>query len=320
MESWYIETSALNYFAKDRTIEDAIATKAHQRLKGRKWVISSITLWEILLTSEEIKKEKLIYFSQNLFDRELLPSPDEIIIEYIKSGFPRVEKPRELLSYTPIANTWRDLVDNPRKTFIYDINDLRNRFNILKPVNKLIHNIINDEDIPLLVNNEESSTNLSLESALNSLKFIKQNDYSNEDKKIFKIAIFYMMLILCAEVLLENTSIKNFWKEIGIKDTFGRMLYSLKHFEPLVYQGPLAALATMIYCQSKKSFSRGIYFDSLHAFYITYVNYFFTNDIHFKNFGEFLKPHPNSYKVLLIRDLEFTSHTRYNVEQRGIIN
>jgi len=318
-ETWYFETSALNYFTKDRTVEDAIATKAHQSLKGRRWVISSSVLWEILMTSNRAKREKLIYFAQNLFDRELLPSPGEILIEYIKSGFPSIEKPRKLISHTEIANIWRDLVDNPNKTFIYNINDIQQRFNTLKPINKLIHKIINNENIPLIDENTEQGFQITLESALNNLKFIKQNNYSKENKKIFKIAIFYMMFILCAESVFENTVIQQFWKEIGIKSTFERIKYALYHFEPIIYRGPLAALAAMVYCQSKKQYSRGIYFDSMHAFYITYVNYFFTNDQHFKDFEEFIKPHPNSYKVQFISELKFTSHTRYNVEQRGTI-
>ena len=118
METWYFETSAVNFFAQDRNVQDAIATKAFQNVKGRKWVISPVTLWEILLTGDESKKENLLYFSQNLFDRELLPAPEELIIDYIMNNFPLVEQPRDLISKSNIANVWRDIVDIPDKTFI----------------------------------------------------------------------------------------------------------------------------------------------------------------------------------------------------------
>lgn len=71
----YFETSAINFFAKKHTIDDAIATKAFQKIRGRVWCISPVTLWEIMLTANDSQKEDLIYFCQHLFDEELLPSP-----------------------------------------------------------------------------------------------------------------------------------------------------------------------------------------------------------------------------------------------------
>src|SRR5687767_6928747 len=88
----YFETSALNAFAAKHTIQDAIATKAFQNIRGRGWYISPLVLWEILLTTDKLQRETLIFFAQHLFESDLLPSPEELIVRYIKSGCPAIEK------------------------------------------------------------------------------------------------------------------------------------------------------------------------------------------------------------------------------------
>jgi hypothetical protein len=319
METWYFETSALNFFAQGRNVQDAIATKAFQNVRGRKWVISPVTLWEIMLTGDDKKKEHLIYLSQNLFDRELLPSPEELLVGYIKKGFPLREQPYDLVSQSNIANTWRHLVDNPEKTFVYDKQELRRRINLLKPLNKMLHQIVSGKDILLIVEDLKSGTHATLESVLNRLQFLKGETPTVDQRNIYKISIFYLMFILCAEVGLENIFIQQFWEEIGIEGTKERILFSLSHFEPLIYRGPLATFATMIYCQAQSKFARGGYFDSLHAFYLTYVDKYFTNDVHFKNFRKSLFPHPNASKIHHMSEIKITEHARDNNIPKGII-
>lgn len=57
MEIWYLETSAVNFFMENRTVDDALATKQLQLNKGRDWRMSPVTLWEILMTSDEVLRE-----------------------------------------------------------------------------------------------------------------------------------------------------------------------------------------------------------------------------------------------------------------------
>ena len=74
LRRFYFETSALNAFADGRSVQDAIATKAFQNLKGRGFYLSPVVLWEVLLTSDEIARERLINFAQHLFEPDLLRS------------------------------------------------------------------------------------------------------------------------------------------------------------------------------------------------------------------------------------------------------
>ena len=90
----YFDTSAVNWLFDNilKRPEDVVATKKLQIQKGRRWMISSVVLDEILGTKDLLRREKLIYFSQNLFDRELMPSPSEIIFNYVENKFPKTEK------------------------------------------------------------------------------------------------------------------------------------------------------------------------------------------------------------------------------------
>lgn len=109
MKIWYFETSAVNELMNRLTLEDALATKQLQLDKGREWRISPVTLWEILMTSAEERRDDIVYFCQHLFNRELMPAPSELIISYIEQGMPLLETERPLISNTQIAQTWREV-------------------------------------------------------------------------------------------------------------------------------------------------------------------------------------------------------------------
>src|SRR5206468_1212613 len=120
LQRFYFETSALNAFANGRNAQDAIATKALQNTKGRGWYLSPVVLWEVMLTSDEATRESLITFAQHLFESDLLPSPEELIIRYVGSGCPKVEQEYPLVSTGSFAAAWRDICAIKEKTLIFD--------------------------------------------------------------------------------------------------------------------------------------------------------------------------------------------------------
>jgi len=175
MDIWYLETSAINYFMKSHSVEDALSTKHYQLKKGRDWRISPVALWEILMTSDEIRREEIIYFCQHLFNRELLPSPEELIIPYIEQGMPLVETPRPLISKTSLARTWRDLVDDRRKTFILDQNDLKKKMKLIQSHSKHVFKIIKNDDFIINSDEEFAGIDVTLNELIDELPFVKNN-------------------------------------------------------------------------------------------------------------------------------------------------
>lgn len=317
----YFETSAVNTFAKDHTIADAIATKVFQNLRGRSWCISPVTLWEIMLSSDNEKKENLIFFCQHLFEEELLPTPEEIIVEFISSGCPLVEQPRELISKSNIADIWREICKIKEKTLIYDQDELNKRIKLLTPFSKMLRKILQGEDVVLSPESEIAGADATFGNLINQLSFVRKGEYvSDESRRLYKLSIFYLMLILCAEVGLDNEIIQKFWLNFGVDRTIDRIFYSIKRWETLVHRGPFIEMAVMTRIQSENKFSRGVYFDGLHSIYLPFVDLFITDDQHFLNMREYLKDHPNSMKIFGIKELKFEYHERINPDPGSFMN
>jgi hypothetical protein len=79
-------------------------------------------------------------------------------------------------------------------------------------------------------------------------------------------------------------------------------------------------MAIMTRVQSENRFSRGVYFDGLHALYLPYVDLFITDDEHFLNMREYLNGHPNSLKILGLRELEFVYYDRTNPDSGSFVS
>jgi hypothetical protein len=300
--------------------DDAIQTKSLQEMKGRDWCISPMTLIEILQTSCPEKRDKIIHFSQRLFNRELLASPEEIIINYINNGFPKEEPRYRLKSNSAFGNIWRDVVDNPEKQIFIDIDELKAKAKAIKSFSKNLHKIINNDDVIILPNNENEHLEYSLESMLNELTFIKEDEpYSAQQRKCYKIAIYYLMVLVCCQAGPSPECSNVLWEKLGIHCTAGRITYALKNWETLIYRGPLVLMAQMAFCQAQVDFSRGVYYDSLHAFYITYSDMFFTNDKHFGLLREKLANTPLHYKIHIMSEVELLKEENTGDFKAGMI-
>ena len=318
MGIWYLETSAVNFLMEGHSIEDALATKQLQLNRGRDWRLSPVTLWEILMTSDEVRREEIIYFCQHLFGRELLPSPAELIIPYINQGMPEIERARELKSTSSIAQVWRDLVDDRSKTFILDYKEMRSRSKITQSIAKNIHELIKHGDLVITSNKSFAGLDSSLSILIKELPFSKSGEQTtNEQQLAYKVALYYIMIILCAEVDFDNEPIKDFWENLGIDSTEDRILYVLRKLPTLVHRGPFATMAYMTISQASGKYPRGVWFDSLHSIYITYVDKIFTTDGHFQGLRDIIPEPILQRKIHHMSEVKVSHH---NLNQFGVPN
>ena len=292
MEIWYFETSAVNFFMEGHSVEDALATKQLQLNKGREWRLSPITLWEILMTSDEVRREEILYFCQHLFSRELLPSPAELIIPYIRQGMPKIEKVRELKSTSRMADVWRDLIDDRNKTFVLDHKEVRERAKLIQSFTKNVYELIKHGDLVVGSDKAFSGLDCSLSNLVKELPFIKSGEpASSEQLMSYKVALYYIMITLCAEADFDNEPIKDFWQKLGIDSTADRVVYVLRELPTLVSRGPFCVMAYMTISQASGKYPRGVWFDSLHSIYMTYADKIFTTDGHFQGLRDII-PEP----------------------------
>lgn len=315
---WYFETSAVNTLMNKLSLEDALATKHLQLNKGRDWRISPVTLWEILMTSDENLRDDLIYFCQHLFGRELMPSPAELIIPYIKQGMPINETPRPLISNTQIANTWRSLVDDRRSSIHVDHDDLRKKVKLFQRFTKNIHLLIKNKDLLLSGDELFAGLDCTLGNLVDQLPFVVGGEVvTPSERLIYKASIYYIMMILCAEVELENDPIQEFWKDVGVDKTGDRIFYVVKKLSTLVHRGPFMIMSLMTIAQGTGKYHRGVWLDSLHSMYLTYVSKIFSSDGHFEGLKSAIPADVLKSRICMIDDVEWKY---FNVNQFGVAN
>jgi len=305
MQTWYIETSAVNYLQSHHVGPDGIgtlATRALQEEKGRRWCISPVTIWEIIQTSNDSRREELIDFSQHIFSRELLVSPEDLIIEFITQGMPLKEPRRDLVSSSELGNVWTDIVDNPRKTLQFDKSVVRDRANFLKSFSKNIHLIDRDKDKLVLSESLHAHLDVTLASLVETASaHAGRGPLDESSLRFHKIVMFYITTILCAGMGFDNESVERFWSKIGIDETTDRFMYVVTKLPDILFRGPFVLMGYMTQAQLRSGFSRGLWFDCLHSVYLSYVEFFITSDGHFKELREDLD-HPRFNNVLLHTD------------------
>ncbi len=273
----YLETSAVNYLVNTFETNELIAIKKLiKEDKNASFFVSSTTIAEILSTQDELRKERLIYCTQNICSQNLLNSPSEFIINYINAGMPNVESKYDFYSKHQLANTWRDLCNCVDKTFIYNPNELKTR---IKGLQKEFSEITKD------LFTENTHLQQSIEYAINkNEKFNNLNEYEITIKKISWVLIF---LILCCGVdLIDNIAIEKYWNRLKLESTMDRLLFSIENLERLTEIGPIVMMARMWYSQSGSKHNRGTLLDMLHSIYLIYCDTFLTNDKHFLSFKD----------------------------------
>lgn len=306
----YLETSAVNYLADRFVYTDAIATKALQLTKGNIWYLSPVTLWEIMLTSDKERRERIIFYCQNLFHDRLLNSPSEFIVNYINAGCPLVEKRYDFHSKLSLSETWKDLVDDTRRTFDYDYKEFKKRMQGFQKLSKQIDKIINRIVLDTKVSDEE----LVIQNYINHyFSQIEKKIEIHDDnyKKVIKISILFMFYILSLALDMDNSAIENYWSKIGINEPFKRMDYLMQKYKGIVLRGPIYEMAIMAFHQLliEGKTNRGLFMDCLHSIYITYLDIFLTNDEHFKTLKE-REIHPNFSKLFHMSEIEFTKELK----------
>lgn len=308
---WYFETSAVNYLATKLRVEEAMATRPLQEVKGRKWLISPVVIAELLLNSKDERREELVMLSQQLFHRELLPSPEEFLTRYVDDGCPMMERPRPLISASSLAAVWRDLCDTPEKTFVFSKESQRKRALWIAGLTKDLHRVTRNRPIALSRYGSDISIDLTLSHLARSLRPPSSDPEELEEQLVVrKLGIFYTLLVLCAGLGPDPETIQKWWRPKGISGVLDRLFYLLKHHEQVTYRGPIAWMAHMTEVQCRSEYSRGIFWDSLHSMYVTYVDRFFSEDRHFRELSESVGGHLNALRFARLSEMEWTFHPR----------
>lgn len=299
----YLETSAVNYLVDNFTIEELILIrKLIKETQNADFFISSVTITEILATKDDLRKEQLIYCIQNICNDNLLNSPSEFLINYIKTGMPKIEEKYKFYSNYELSKIWKDLCRNIDKTFVYNSYDLCQRIKFLQKEFTEVVEILFKENSYL-----QSTIQYAMEQQN------KDKTLSEYEKMIIKTSWLLIFIILCCGIdLLENSLIESFWADLKIESIFNRLIFAINNLAILSERGPIVMMSRMFYCQKDKKINRGTIIDMLHSIYLVYCDTFLTNDKHFlllKNSDE----HINFNKIQLISENTFFKQLRNTI-------
>jgi len=310
----YFETSALNAFAEDRNVHDAIATKAFQNLKGQGFYLSPVALWEVLLTSDEVTRERLIQFAQHLVEPDLLPSPEELVVKYIRSGCPLVEAEYLLISPGKFAPVWRDMCAIKEKTLVFDPSLVRAKTDALRDIGRLFHEFTSFNSIDIAAKPGIAGTQVSVQQVLDRYSVVPpecREDF--ETVRHIRLVAFFILVFLCAGASVEQEVVEDFWRQQGARTMLERIEVVFSSFPQLVLRGPFNQMAHMAQFQSAKKLSLGVYFDCMHAVYSLYADVFISADEHFRAFREKLRDSvPHVIEIHHFDELRFTTTPRDN--------
>ncbi len=301
----YFDTSAINYLTD--ILPWDLANKLRERDLKRNIhnSISPIGIWELLLNTDQKRREKIIFFCQNYFSPRLLKTPTEILISYLQNDCPfkdRVLMHNNLFSELDIAKTWEVLCEDNTKTFVFDFENLKERTEPLRMLSKKIEIIISNMtnksyekyDIDYF---NEVFARLQKEQKL-------KNDIDSE--KIYKINLILIFFLLGIGIDLDNSKLRDYWANPDNSlDPLERFEFIINNNPKIVFRGPTMEMSFMIYTQivKLKKKSRGIVHDSLHTIYSYYADNLITNDNDFRELRESAK-HPAFQQIILIDEIK----------------
>jgi hypothetical protein len=316
----YLETSAVNLLADKYLGQDGKATKIFHGVRGTDFYISPVTIWEILLTNDPGRREVLIYYIQNIAHRELINSPAEFIVNYIKAGCPLEENKYKFHSKSSLSTTWTDICDNPAKTFVFEKDNLDKMSKSIRAGFSEANKMIEDLGITGLTLNEKQQSQHSLEQLLKAMKTIKYEEMTDRNRRQFKISLILILIILCYGIGFADNAVESFWAKLKVSDTTDRFHFIITHHESLIYRGPFAVLSEMVLTQMEKGAkpTRGIFWDVLHSIYLVYTDYFFTADLHFKLLRD-KNDHLNYKKIVFLPEVTIFTAKEIEITGHGII-
>lgn len=278
-ERYYLETSAFNHLFETLTLQEMELTRAYMRGKGVIFVASPTILWEIMLVSDRKRADEMLLAAQALFDPVLLGTPTELTIRYLRSAYPMNIINYDVVTFLSWASSWPAMTRELRRTFEYDVEQLRSKTAPIRQVSRSLKTVLESEG------HERDMVGLTAKFV--SLVF----GAIREDAKLWKLdevtakmVILYGFLLLIAGVDLDGEPAREFWQEKGFigEHAHAEVTRIFTDYPEIFRQGPLVTMAEMAALQYKSGkTNRGALHDGMHMIYAPHVHVILSNDAAF---------------------------------------
>lgn len=316
MSSWYFETSGFNYLLSSIDFGSFLNTRELQHLRGRQLYMSPITLWEVMLTSDDIKSDFLIFSAQNLFFKKMLATPTELMTRYLRHSYAANKIDYDIYTGLEIGKIWSMMTTDNSVRFQYSKSKLKEKASILRKVSRnlpsIIFNNVNPKDDLLFSISKIVTVHYE---CLRADGFLPKSSKYDE-AVFFKLVVLFAMLFFVLRIDFDSNVIVDFWNEQGVNpdDPTKILTHLFEKYPEILRRGPLLEMATMAYNQVMLgATNRGLLLDCYHMVYAPYVDYIVTGDNGFSS----LKNAESHYdkKILHVSELNFKSMTYHRRQQ-----
>lgn len=308
-EIWYLETSAINFLCEQMEEHDALATRQFQRAKGRLWLMSPVTYFEMSLTQSPDRRDKILGFSQHLLHDELISSPEELIIGFIERGCPLFDPLIKWQSAMPLADAWRRVANLSDETFDLSQEVIQNAAKLQRHLGSVAERILNSKTIDPTDWSEADHFQLVIELCRSRLPQRQKLDFIPEEivEPLETLTIFFVFSMFCCLNTLNPVPYQRFWNTMNCGEPLSRLLWLLKNLPIIFFRGAFIEMALASITQYREKPTRGLVFDILHFVYLPYVRSFLTTDSHFNKVAD-LVWHPNAHKIVSVDKIDLIRH------------
>ena len=296
----YLDTSAVNFLADNTSQQDI----SYLRNMGIKFYISSITLWEILLNSDNSRKEELLFWAQTHCENQLLKAPSEILVEYLDANCP--EKNRKNFWEDPftkleLGDTWTKIHGDISMTIPIEVQELKDFTYGNRLLSRKIRKILRDMTDPDYPKKDSDYFYLSAKKIAEDLDFPWTLKYQSH----FITAVILVFFLFCIGQELDKTTIRDYWEQKSIDDHTDRLEYLMLNYPMYFKRGPIAEMTMMVQSQDtmSKNPNRGLIHDCLQVIYCYFVDVFITDDKHFLKFRSMIN-HPAFRRIIVFSEIE----------------
>lgn len=307
IEKWYFETSGFNALMSVFDFDTFLNTRELNEKLDRELLVSPITIWEIMLTADDFDSDFLVFRAQNVFHKDLLATPSELIIRFLNNAYPENKVNYPIYTDLPLGDLWSKMTNNNSINFVYNKSALKERTSLIRMISKNLSSILSDSNN--LKNNEFLSslakvTNVHYECLRDDGFLHDILDY--EEDILFKLVVLFVLVLFVFKLDFETKTIDKFWMDSGVDDSnpTEMLIHFFQKYPLILKKGPFLEMAVMAYNQVKLGkTNRGLILDCYHMIYAPYVDFIVTGDEGFAN----LKHIENRYqmKITHINELKF---------------
>jgi len=328
MKKIYFDTNIYNFIAKNYSLQEY-----KMILDKFQVLLSPVNIWEVLLCSDELARERIVFSMQHICCENLLAEPEELIIDYIEKKLKfrglQIHSKDDYFCKSELQKIWSDVRRNRNKTFVTNEETIA-RINIFKYWDRFMQSclrrdksfdyLFNKIDIYEFFRYDDFNGVATLKEIIKKIDKLPRISYMT--KNLLKDCVFWTIFGFFVGFTIHQDPIRKYWDDLKITELSEKLKhFSSEEFKQFIDKGPFALMGALYVYQLRHSLSRGNVFDRYHILYVDKVDIFVTSDTRLKEFKNFCDNEGifEGTKVLeKIEDVNFIKDLMYDTTKEMI--